>query len=121
MHRSATIASLLCLAFAAQVSADEPPPSYQRHVVALFSKLGCNGGTCHGAVQGQNGFKLSLFAADAGLDHHRLFREAGGRRLCLTEPEASLILRKGAGQATHQGGKRMEQGGPEYEVIRRWI
>ncbi len=41
-----------------------PKPSYQRHVAALFSRLGCNGGTCHGAVKGQNGFRLSLFGAD---------------------------------------------------------
>src|SRR5206468_656962 len=93
----------------------------QRHVSALLSKLGCNGGTCHGAVQGQNGFKLSLFGADPALDHERLLREAGGRRLCLTEPATSLLLRKGSGQAAHQGGKRLQPGGSDYEVLRRWI
>src|SRR3954469_9645497 len=112
------LVTLLALAaVAAPARADDKHPSYQRHVSALLSKLGCNGGTCHGAVQGQNGFKLSLFAADPDLDHHRLFREANGRRLCLESPADSPLLRKGAGQATHQGGKRMDVGGVEYEVI----
>jgi hypothetical protein len=54
--------------------------SYQWHVSALFSKLGCNGGACRGAVKGQNGFRLSLFGADPAGDHERLLREFGGRR-----------------------------------------
>jgi len=39
--------------------ADEP--RFTRHAQAVFSRLGCNGGTCHGSVKGQNGFRLSLF------------------------------------------------------------
>ncbi len=30
-------------------------PRFSRHVTPLFSRLGCNAGACHGAVQGQNG------------------------------------------------------------------
>src|SRR5262245_57276626 len=96
-------------------------PSYQRHVSALFSRLGCNGGTCHGAVKGQNGFKLSLFGADPTLDHERLLREFGARRLNLHDPAASLLLLKATGQVAHQGGKRMAVGSFEYEVFHRWI
>jgi len=97
------------------------PPAFSREVEAVFSRLGCNGGTCHGAVQGQNGFRLSLFGADAALDHARLLREASGRRINLADPDASLLLMKAAGQMNHVGGKRMSVGGPEYEIVRRWI
>src|SRR6266513_1877510 len=69
-------------------------PRFSRHVVPLFSRLGCNAGACHGAVKGQNGFRLSLFGADPGLDHARLLREFGGRRLNLADPDASLLLLK---------------------------
>jgi hypothetical protein len=96
-------------------------PSFTRHVEAVFSRLGCNGGTCHGAVKGQNGFRLSLFGADPAADHDRLVRELAGRRLNLLDPDASLLLLKATSQVAHQGGKRMAVGSPEYDLLRRWI
>lgn len=32
-------------------------PSLSRHLVPLFSRLGCNAGAYHGAVQGEAGFR----------------------------------------------------------------
>src|ERR1700729_4157243 len=107
---------------ATTVRAEEPAePLFSRHVEAVFSRLGCNGGTCHGAVKGQNGFKLSLFGADPLLDYERLLREGGGRRLNVLDPDASLLLTKATGQVPHGGGRRMAVGSPEYQVLRRWI
>src|SRR3954470_11628888 len=83
-------------------------PKFSRHVVPLFSRLGCNAGACHGAVKGQNGFRLTLFGADPGLDHVRVVREFGGRRLNFRDPDASLLLLKGTGQVPHEGGKRLD-------------
>src|SRR5262249_48943876 len=91
------------------------------HVEAVFSRLGCNGGTCHGAVKGRNGFRLTLFAADPALDHERLLREFAGRRLNRADPDASLLLLKATGRVPHGGGKRMEVAAPEYAVLRRWV
>jgi hypothetical protein len=116
--------SALAIAAAMTVAAPafgQEPPSYQRDIVALFSRLGCNGGTCHGAVQGQNGFKLSLFGAEPTRDHARLLHDARGRRLNLIEPDASLLLLKATAAVEHQGGKRMDVGGFEYRTIRDWI
>jgi len=96
-------------------------PLFSRHVVPLFSRLGCNAGGCHGAVKGQNGFRLSLFGADPAADHARLLREAGGRRLDQLKPEASLLLLKATGEAAHEGGKRMAAGSPEYQLLCNWI
>src|SRR5690242_15456840 len=96
-------------------------PLFSRHVVPVFSRLGCNAGACHGAVKGQNGFRLSLFGADPAQDHDRLLREFGGRRLDLADPDASLLLLKATARVAHQGGKRMEAGGPYYDILRRWI
>ncbi len=106
--------------FPASASAADPP-SYQRHVTAIFSKLGCNAGTCHGAVKGQNGFRLSLFGGDPAGDHERLLREFGGRRVNVADPTASLLLKKATGQAEHGGGVRLRADSAEYEVLRKWI
>jgi hypothetical protein len=128
MNRSAlsclaTLAVFLCGSAASRAS--EPArieqPRFTRHIVPLFSRLGCNAGACHGAVKGQNGFRLSLFGAEPALDHERLLRDAAGRRLNLLDPDASLLLLKATGRAPHQGGKRMDVGSPEYQLLRNWI
>jgi hypothetical protein len=116
------IGILLLLGAGSAVAAPGPTePGFTRHVEAVFSRLGCNGGACHGAVKGQNGFKLSLFGADPAGDYDRLLREFAGRRLNPLDPDASLLLLKATGQAGHQGGKRMAVGSPEYEIVLRWI
>jgi hypothetical protein len=106
---------------AADVPTENETPSYMRHITALFSRLGCNGGTCHGAVQGKNGFRLSLFGADPAVDHARLLHDAEGRRLNFIDPESSLVLLKATSQVAHEGGKRMTVGSPEYNLLKRWI
>src|SRR5262249_20964354 len=113
------LSAMLVLGLAEPLTAAEP--LFSRHVVPLFSKLGCNAGSCHGAVKGQNGFRLSLFGADPVGDHHRLLREAAGRRLDLHHPDGSLLLLEAAGQVPHGGGQRMAKSSPEYRILRAWI
>jgi hypothetical protein len=96
-------------------------PSYQRHVAALFSRLGCNGGTCHGAVKGQNGFRLSLFGADPAADHEQIVRSLGGRRVNRNDPAGSLLMLKATGQVDHGGGVRLWSGSIESQVLERWL
>jgi hypothetical protein len=115
------LTAVLALALSGFARAADAVPSYQRHVSAVFSKLGCNSGGCHGAVKGQNGFRLSLFGADPAGDHERLLREFGGRRINLMEPSSSLLLRKASGQAEHGGGVRVRAGSFEYELVLKWI
>ncbi|WP_425615888.1 DUF1553 domain-containing protein [Anatilimnocola sp. NA78] len=117
---------LLCVPLGMSVAAAaEGPsyqqPSYQRHVSAIFGKLGCNGGTCHGAVKGQNGFALSMFSADPEGDHLRLTRELSGRRLNFLDPAASLLLQKGTGQIPHGGGARIRKDSLDYQLLLAWI
>ncbi|MBM3994955.1 MAG: DUF1553 domain-containing protein [Planctomycetes bacterium] len=121
MHRSIFSLLGLFLVTATASAQVNDAPSYHRHVTAVFSKLGCNGGACHGAVQGQNGFRLTLFGADPALDHARLTREFSGRRLNQQDPDASLLLRKATGDLPHVGGKRMSADSPEYKLLRAWI
>src|SRR5205814_8220161 len=54
---------------------------FERHVMGLFSRMGCNNGSCHGSFQGRGGFRLSLFGYDPARDFAALTRDALGRRI----------------------------------------
>ncbi|MBI2480070.1 MAG: DUF1549 domain-containing protein [Planctomycetia bacterium] len=98
----------------------EETPSFQKHVVPLFGRLGCNGRACHGSFQGQGGFRLSLFGYDFQLDHDALF-EDDSPRVDRENPLESLIIAKPTDSDMHEGGKRYEKDSWQYNVIRRWI
>ncbi len=95
-------------------------PNFQKHVVPLFGRLGCNGRACHGSFQGQGGFRLSLFGYDFKLDHDALFEE-DSPRVDRESPLESLIIAKPTDEDMHEGGKRYEKDSWQYHVIRRWI
>lgn len=91
-------------------------PDFQRHVVPLLGKLGCNGRACHGSFQGRGGLRLSLFGYDFKADQQALFE-----RVDLKDPAASYALHKPTLQEPHEGGQRMEVGGWEHRVLLNWI
>lgn len=96
-------------------------PSFRNDVMAAISKAGCNLGTCHGNATGKGGFKLSLRGQDIDYDFTALTRDISGRRVNAFSPDDSLILVKGINKLAHEGGKRMDAGGWEYQVLRDWI
>lgn len=91
-------------------------PDFQRHVVPLLGKLGCNGRACHGSFQGRGGFRLSLFGYDFDMDHQGL-----SERIDLEQPAQSYALHKPTLQEPHEGGKRFDVGGWEYRILLNWI
>jgi hypothetical protein len=97
------------------------PINFPNQIVPIFTKLGCNGGGCHGKSGGQNGFALSLLGFVPEMDYQSLVKEDRGRRLFPAAPEHSLLLLKATGTMAHGGGKRMEVGSDEYKLLRRWI
>jgi len=96
-------------------------PSFQRDVMSVLSKAGCNLGVCHGNKNGKGGFKLSLRGEDPAWDHHVLTRDQGGRRISVLAPDDSLVLRKGMLETPHEGGRRFRADDPEAQVLRDWI
>jgi hypothetical protein len=100
---------------------NEPPISFPSRVVPIFTKLGCNGGGCHGKAAGQNGFRLSLLGFEPREDFEHLVHESRGRRLTPAIPDQSLLLRKAVNVSPHGGGQRMKADSYEYRMIRRWI
>ena len=101
--------------------ANEVPINFTNQIVPIFTKLGCNGGGCHGKSSGQNGFKLSLLGFYPDEDYEFLVKEAKGRRLSVSSPSQSLLLNKAIGKSPHGGGKRMEQDSYEFRIVARWI
>jgi hypothetical protein len=95
--------------------------SFVRDIMPVLSKVGCNAGTCHGAAQGKNGFKLSLRGYDPIFDHLALTDDIEGRRFNRAAPEQSLMLLKPTGAAPHQGGVLFNESDHRYLLIKQWI
>lgn len=100
---------------------NEPPIHYQQQIVPIFTKLGCNGGGCHGKAAGQNGFRLSLLGFEPDVDLEYLVKESRGRRVFPPAPERSLLLTKATNQVPHGGGQRLAPDSYEYRLLWRWI
>src|SRR4051794_8640288 len=95
-------------------------PDFQRHILPLMGRLGCNGRACHGSFQGQGGFRLSLFGYDFKMDHDALMKE-GSKRIDLENPDASKIIQKPTLGMPHKGGKKLEEDSWHYRMLYNWI
>lgn len=95
-------------------------PNFQKHVIPLLGRLGCNGRTCHGSFQGQGGFRLSMFGYDFEKDLEAL---TGGEtpRIDAEHPDASLIIFKPTHGDEHGGGDRFAVGSWQHRLLQRWI
>src|SRR5262245_29092662 len=92
--------------------------SFERHVVPLFTKTGCNAGSCHGSFQGRGEFRLSLFGYEAAKDFLAV-TDKKMLRVDAKEPDESLLL-KPTGQLGHGGRTRFARNSWEYRLIRAW-
>ena len=95
-------------------------PDFQKHIIPLLSRLGCNGRACHGSFQGRGGFQLSLFGYDFKADHDALLDEATGR-VDVDDVAESLMLSKPSDAEIHEGGKRFDKGTWQHHVLQRWV
>ena len=95
--------------------------SFRNHVQSVLSKTGCNGGACHGAAAGKNGFKLSLRGYDPDGDFFSITRQSRGRRVVSDDPGRSHILTKPTAAIPHKGGLRFTEDSIEYQVVSEWI
>ena len=95
--------------------------SFRNDVMPVFSKAGCNLGTCHGNARGKGGFQISLRGQDPSSDFSVITHELYGRRANPIDPDQSLLLLKPTMQLAHEGGKRFAADSYEYRVLRAWI
>ena len=98
-----------------------PKWEFSRHVLPVLSKSGCNSGSCHGALAGKGGFKLSLRGYNPLADFESITKHAKGRRVELADPGRSLLIAKPSMALPHKGGMRLEKGTPNYDLVVDWI
>jgi len=110
---SETVLESPALRFATET---DETPDFQRHVVPLLGKLGCNGRACHGSFQGRGDFRLSLFGYDFKADHEELAVRSDS-----DVPSDSLILQKPLAQVEHEGGQRFEANSWQHRLLLNWI
>lgn len=96
-------------------------PDFLRDVNPVITRLGCNAGTCHGAKDGKNGFKLSLRGYDPVYDVRAFGDDHAARRVNYASPDDSLMLLKATGAVPHEAGALTDIGSPYYQTIRQWI
>jgi len=97
------------------------PVSFVREIQPAMSKVGCNAGTCHGAQEGKNGFKLTLRGYDPELDYFALVDDLSGRRFNRSLPSQSLMLLKPTQGVPHVGGFLFDEDSRYYKLIHAWI
>ncbi len=102
-------------------AAEDPAVSFRNDVMPVFSKTGCNAGSCHGAARGKDGFRLSLYGFDPAGDYYRLTRELPGRRIDLALPDECLLVNKATGDVSHTGGNLVARGDEYYATLHRWL
>ena len=94
---------------------------FETEIAPLFTKAGCNSGSCHGGAAGRGGFKLALLGGDPSLDYEAIVHQLQGRRINVAHPERSLIVTKPTEQLDHGGGTRLEFEGPDHRLFLKWI
>src|SRR5262245_3646150 len=99
----------------------QPAIRFSEQITPILNKAGCAMAACHAAQHGQGGFKLSVFASEPDKDRAALIRDAQQRRADFVEPERSLLLLKPTMQTPHGGGKRLEKGSVDYQVLLAWL
>ena len=93
------------IAVKAALPAVEPATSF-RHEVMPVSTAGCNQGSCHGYSLARTASNCRSRGQDADADYVGIVREFAARRLNYQDPSASLLITKGRGAVSHEGGVR---------------
>jgi Big-like domain-containing protein len=101
--------------------ATEPEIGFSESIRPILNKAGCAMAACHASQHGKGGFKLSVFGYDPDKDREAMVRDGISRRADFVEPERSLLLLKPTMQTPHGGGKRLEKGSVDYQILLAWI
>ncbi len=121
LMRSQLGAALVTVEVTTQNMTTTPHPDLVQDVIPVISRLGCNAGTCHGAKEGKNGFKLSLRGYDPIFDLRAFTEDHASRRVNVAFPDDSLMMLKSTGAVPHVGGMVTERDSHYYRLLRQWI
>ena len=109
------------------------PLSFERDIVSILTRHGCNASNCHGGVKGRGGMKLSLDGL-APTEDYRWIVQGGTYQVLspealppitpranLEKPEQSLLLLKPTMTVPHGGGQRFSSDSADYTTILAWL
>ncbi|MEM1297246.1 MAG: LamG-like jellyroll fold domain-containing protein, partial [Verrucomicrobiota bacterium] len=94
---------------------------FERHVMGILTRQGCNTGSCHGSLQGDSDLELSLFGHAPEPDYYSIVDESFGPFANPLAPEKSALLRKPTLLSRHKGGEHFSQRSWQYKVLKNWI
>jgi uncharacterized protein DUF1549/uncharacterized protein DUF1553 len=100
---------------------EQPHVGFSESIRPILNKAGCAMAACHASQHGKGGFKLSVFGFEPEKDRDAMVRDGLSRRADFVEPERSLLLLKPSMQTPHGGGKRLEKGSVDYQILLAWI
>ena len=100
---------------------EHPVVRFSEQIRPILNKAGCAMAACHAAQHGKGGFKLSVFGFEPDKDREAMVRDSLARRVDFVDPERSLLLLKPTMQTPHGGGKRLEKGSVDYQILLAWI
>jgi hypothetical protein len=100
---------------------DPPRADFDRDILPVITRAGCNAGACHASQYGKGGFVLSVMAFDPQLDFSAIALASRGRRVCQTNPAGSLLLAKATNRIPHGGGPRLIEDSADYRLLATWI
>jgi hypothetical protein len=100
---------------------DSPRADFDRDILPVITRAGCNAGACHASQYGKGGFVLSVMAFDPQLDFSAIALASRGRRVCQTNPAGSLLLAKATNRIPHGGGPRLIEDSADYRLLATWI
>ncbi|MFN0055720.1 MAG: DUF1549 domain-containing protein, partial [Planctomycetales bacterium] len=98
-----------------------PKVGFTEQVLPILTRAGCNGGACHASQHGKGGFTLSVMGYDPPADRNAIVRDRMQRRVNLLHPADSLLLKKPTMTTPHGGGRRLEPGSTDYNILAAWI
>jgi hypothetical protein len=99
----------------------DPKVEFSEQVLPIFYKAGCNAGTCHASQHGKGGFTLSVMGYDPPADRNAIVRDRMQRRVNFLNPADSLVLKKPTMTLPHGGGRRLDVGSTDYNILSAWI
>src|SRR5438874_10924290 len=82
---------------------------FERHIMGLFGRAGCNAGSCHGSFQRNGGLRLSLFGYDPDNEFIAITRDGFARRINSIDPDSSLLSPTASGQMERGGAARLSK------------
>ena len=104
--------------------------SFDVEVMPILDKHGCSTAACHGATgpsrasgsnDGKDKLTLSLFGAYPADDYAAIVKDGPNRLIDPVEPDKSLLLAKVTNKVTHEGGRLIQPGSPEWQKLQAWL